>query len=69
MAIAKKTPAKRAAAPKTLKRGDKVRVRRRDGSTNTATFLKSEPIKTGTLLHVVLKDGTVLKMRPAQVKR
>lgn len=58
-----------ATTSKTFKKNDKVRVRRRDGSTNTATFVKSQPIKTGTLLHVVLKDGTLLKMRPAQVKR
>lgn len=63
----KKTPAKKA-APKTYKAGDKVKVIRRDGSTNTATFVKAEPIKTGTLLHVTLKDGTLLKLRPAQVK-
>jgi len=61
MATAKK-------APKTYAAGDKVKVSRRDGTTNTATFVKSQKIQTGTLLHCMLKDGTLLKLRPAQVK-
>lgn len=68
MATAKKTPAKKAAAPKTYKAGDKVKVLRRSGEWQAATFVKYEPIKTGQLLHVTLKDGTLLKPRPAQVK-
>lgn len=63
MATAKKTT-----APKTFKAGDKVKVLRRDGTWSPGTFVKYEAIKTGQLLHVTLKDGTLLKPRPAQVK-
>lgn len=68
MATAKKTPAKKAAAPKTFKKGDKVKALRRTGEWQSATFVASHEIKTGTLLEVALKDGTSLKLRPAQVK-